>query len=378
MRLFVLVLFLFIRPLLATYVVVLGEESLDKKHRLQLFNLLLRGEPPRVYYESTLTNIEIECQRISPSIHIEWIPPALWQLAALHSFFLDHDIQKGILKCSGVGWQPISYDEMLHLHLPFATSLEEVVGVFDRQTLYIPELCDLFFKVNQAIASLYKRSGGSNLEMIRQAISELPPFGEWEARGFPFWKSPWIYNPQSAEIFYNALTNEDFFSKLVEIECIANKKGEWVLYRGYSGPGYPNTLEGGRTNSHALSFGSTLLGGVFFSLEACALTYSMPDPTSPHSFLALRVTPQEFDEVFRAGPLHPFVQMIVDGEMFHAHTKLGTDKLKSFNEQPTNGYFMKCNKNCVDPVGYIMSLRKTPRDLQAIFHSLCEKSGHIF
>jgi hypothetical protein len=212
--------------------------------------------------------------------------------------------------------------------------------------------------------------------MVRLALSELPPFEEWRSRGFPFWNSSWIYNQNSAAIFYSALMDEELLSRVIEIEKLAYEQGEWVLYRGYSGEGYPTTLQIGKNESHALSFGSTLLGGTFFSLEASALTYAKPHiDQGEWSFLALRVTRDEMQELFRIGPLHPFLQMLADGEMFHAHTKIAQDTLCT---TPLDGYFMACNKHCQDPVGYILALHTTPEQFEAKFQALCQKSGAVF
>ena len=206
------------------------------------------------------------------------------------------------------------------MRLSSAGSMEEIVECFDSESQSLPGLCELFFKVNQAIASLYKRADSSYAQMLHVAISELPPFNQWREKQFPFWTSPWIDNPNSARIFYDALKDEALLSTIVKIEQAAQENGEWVLYRGYPGSDPLSTLQLGESScSHALSFGSTLLGGAFFSLGAAALTYSKPDVQVTHNFLALRVSPHELKEIFRVGPLHPFVQLLVNGEMFHAH-----------------------------------------------------------
>jgi hypothetical protein len=216
------------------------------------------------------------------------------------------------------------------------------------------------------------------LEFLHLVLSEIPPFEEWQEKRFPFWDSPWIYNPSAAHLLYEGLQDKAMLSELLRIEQIAHDHGEWVLYRGYTGLGYPSSLEIDQGYSHALSFGSTLLGGIFFSLESCALTYSKSDPSIPNSFLALRVTPQEMHEFFRVGPLHPFIQMLVDGEMFHAHTKVSAQGYNGLNSFPVSGYFMKCNRHCIDPLGYILHPQISAQDLEIVFLSLCKKAGAVF
>lgn len=348
------------------------------QQKTQLFDLLMQGEPPHTFYHSATCDLKSECQKIAPSSRLEWIPPTLWQLAVLHAFFFDPEVQNGILACSGNLWEPLCYDEMLQRHLVSAQTVEEIVAFFDHQTKSLPNISELFFKANQAVASLYKRGDGSDSKIMQLVLSEIPSFSEWAERKFPYCSCPWIYNPHSIRLFYEALKDEPLLLNLLKIERIAHENGEWVLYRGYDGLSYPSTIQIGNKGSHALSFGSTLLGGIFFSLEASSLAYYKSETPDPHRFLALRVSPQELRKFFRVGPLHPFIQMLVDGEMFHAHTKVAADKSDEYREKSLDGYFMKCNKHCIDQTGYMLSLEMTPEDLERDFLTICEKSGHIF
>lgn len=105
------------------------------------------------------------------------------------------------------------------------------------------------------------------------------------------------------------------------------------------------------------------------------MTYSKPEHPAPHSFLALRVTPHELKELFRIGPLHPFIQMLADGELFHAHTKIASTTADEQQRKPLHGYFMECNKHCNDPIGYIVTYKMTAQELETAFRTLCERSG---
>ncbi|MCX6990009.1 MAG: hypothetical protein NTX49_02925 [Chlamydiae bacterium] len=375
--LFILFIFL-LSPLSATYLFVFEEKDLESSQKKNLFDLILKGEPPRAFYGDSPIDLKIACEKVSPKLQLKWIPPSVWQLAVLHSFFNDKNIQKGILACRGTTWEPLEYEEPLHGRLQSAGSLQDVIHSFDSHTASKPDLSDLFFRVNKAALTLYNRASGSELEMVHIAISELPPFSEWKKKQFPFWKSPLINNPNSAQNFYNGVTDKKLFSELVKIELSAHENGEWVLYRGFPGLGLPSTLEIDDTSSHALSFGSTLLGGTFFSLDATAMTYSRPETQGDHTFLALRVTPEKMKQLFRVGPLHPFIQMLSDGEMFHAHTKIGAKNQEEKTDKPRKGYFMKCNKSFTDPIGYAITEEMSPEELEKDFISLCKSSGHIF
>jgi hypothetical protein len=375
MNFLVAICLLLLTPLSATHIFFF-EKELGHNKKEQLFDLILRGEPPRVFY--TAFDLKQACHALDPSIRLEWIPPAVWQLATLHAFFHDQEIRNGILACAGSGWEPLGYEQSLHSHLASASSLEEIARHFDRETQSLPNLCPLFFLINKAIVQLYERAGGSDSEMMRLILAEIPPFDEWKQRQFPFWTSPWIYNPRSPEIFYTALKDDSLLSELIKIEWQAYQNGEWVLYRGYPGTGYPSTVQLGATHGHALSFGSTLLGGTFFSLDATALTYAKSDLAQAHQFLALRVTPEKLKELFRVGPLHPLVQLLVDGEMFHAHTKIAAPAPDAHKEKPLCGYFMKCNQHCQDSVGYILNLKMKSEELEEEFNSLCKSAGVLF
>lgn len=364
------------KPLLvaiATYLFTFESQEL----KTPLFELILKGEPPRTFYDTNPIDLKEECRKLSSSIRLEWIPPSLWQLGALHAFFHNPTIRDGILACSGPEWDPLTYERTLHHRLVSACSIEEIVSCFDQHSRSLPHLSELFFQVNQSIVALYHRAGRLYTEMLHLAISELPPFSIWREKGFPFWKSPWIYNPKAADIFYSAITDRKLFAEILNIEELAHENGEWVLYRGYPGLSFPSTIQIGHTQNHALSFGSTLLGGCFFSLEASAMTYAKPETSKEHSFLALRVPPKELRDLFRIGPLHPFLQLLVDGEMFHAHTKVAAKSSDEYASKPIEGYFMKRNKYCIDPIDYIITTTMTSEELEKSFHQLCEKSGFI-
>ena len=372
----VLIFLVALSPLSATYLLTFGENEISYEQKEQLFELILKGEPPRIFYDPNPIDLNAECHKLAPAVRLEWIPPSIWQLGVLHIFFHQPAIRDEILACCQQAWEPLEYEQPLHHRLTSAQNLDEILDCFDRHSRTFPHLCELFFQINQSLIALHQRAHGSDREMLRLIISELPPFHKWRAKGFPFWQSPWIHNSCSVEAFYSAIKDTTLLTEVLEIERLAYKNEEWVLYRGYSGIGYPSTLQLNAANSHALSFGSTLLGGTFFSLEAAAITYSKPITPTTHSFIALRVRPQELIDLFRVGPLHPFLQLLADGEMFHAHTKIATKD--SHEHKSLDGYFMNCNKRSVDPIGYITAPNMTPEELEKKFASLCERSSHIF
>lgn len=302
-------------------------DPLDDK----LYELLLKAEPPRSYYNETPVHLPAT---------LEWIPPTLWQLGMLHAYFHDEAIRQAILTL-----EPLQYEEELHAFLPHAESVSEVASLFDRAT---PPLSGLFFQVNQAICSLFENSDKA---MLHRILDDIPPFDQWKL------PPSYLTYPESPYNFYTALQDRALLEQVIHLERQAYEEGSWILYRGYQG--HLTTLETGTDGNHALSFGSTLLGGTFFSIEATALTYAGSD-----KFLALKVTPAEMKQFFRVGPLHPFLQLLADGEMFHAHTKVAS------TNQHLHGYFMKLNRQCNDPIGYILTYDFTPQELEESFIKL--------
>lgn len=238
---------------------------MGKQKQTQLFNLILRGEPPRSFYNESTWNLHSECKKLLPSLTLIWIPPSAWQIGFLHAFFHNTKVCEGVLKYLEVDWEPLEYEQLVHHNLPLMHSLQEIAELFDSYSQSFPDILqELFFHVNEHVRDLYDRAGGSDLKMVHLAVFELPPFKQWSERRFPFLKAPWVHNPGSAELFYGALQDAHLLSEVLKVERLAYERGEWVLYRGYSGVALPSTLQLDSIDSHALSFGSTLLGGSFF------------------------------------------------------------------------------------------------------------------
>ncbi len=52
MKTFLLIFSVAFSPLLGTYIFLFEEESLDQHQKMQLFDAALKGEPPRVFYDT--------------------------------------------------------------------------------------------------------------------------------------------------------------------------------------------------------------------------------------------------------------------------------------------------------------------------------------
>src|SRR5579885_3617501 len=129
LSLFTACLFFALGPLSASYVYFFDEGSLSHQQN-ELLALILRGEPPRCFYDEKPLDLERECHK--RGVRIEYLPTSLWQISVLHAFFHDKDVQRLILGCARQGWDPLEYEEEVHKLLPTARSLEEIGGCFDR------------------------------------------------------------------------------------------------------------------------------------------------------------------------------------------------------------------------------------------------------
>lgn len=116
MRIFLILLLSLLSPLSATYLFIFDEQQLDCDQKARLFELILKGEPPRQFHDSDPIDLETECHKLVPSLRLEWIPPSLWQLGVLHAFFHDPIIRNGILACCKHEWEPLGYEQSLHRH----------------------------------------------------------------------------------------------------------------------------------------------------------------------------------------------------------------------------------------------------------------------
>ncbi len=67
---------LVLSPLSATYLFIFGEEP-SYEQKMQLFELILKGEPPRIFYDSNPIDLNAECHKLASSLSLEWIPSAI-------------------------------------------------------------------------------------------------------------------------------------------------------------------------------------------------------------------------------------------------------------------------------------------------------------
>ncbi len=227
----------------STNIISFEEDLQSEDIKKQIFELAFLGEPPRSFYNQEPLSMNNELSKILPTAKLHWIPPTLWQLGMLHAFFQDKDIHEGILTCLGSSWDPMCYDDDVHFFLSKAENFDEILAFFDHKSKSLPNIINLFFKVNKALHKLYERSNFSSTKMLDIILDEIPDISQWKHEGFPFWKSPWIYNLNSPLLFYQALKDKKFVSKIMDIEEKAHENSSWVFYRGYSGEKLPSTLQ---------------------------------------------------------------------------------------------------------------------------------------
>lgn len=303
------------------------EEVVDADIKSELYARIMKDDGE---------NIVEACKSFLPSVTLEWITPTAWQVVALCEMYNDEAIKEEALALG-----PIEYEERVHSLIETG----DISSAFQPRHEYAP----LFFLLNKKISERYKVALGCQITMVKSCSFEGAQ---------PLYPYAYLTNPHSYELFFSALKDTELLFQLIEQETLAHRFGQRVFYRGYEGSGMPTTR-----GNHALSFGSTLLGGALFSVEACALTYSKPwNDALSWRFLAVRVGQEDIKELFRIGPLHPFLQLLSDGEIFHAHTKVLF--------APYTGYFMKINKNIKEPLDYFFALDTTAEDLESRLKSV--------
>ena len=168
--------------------------------------------------------------------------------------------------------------------------------------------------------------------------------------------------------------------KIIELEKEAHKKNLRLLYRGAQVvhltldnqkiPLYFLPLKGDYQDeelrlkkgmsSYSLSYSNSFLGGVFLSTDACAARYVLSDEV-PYIFHALNLSEEDLigQNLFCIPPLHPLVEMFMDGEWFHPHTKM----VKRFEGERCHGWFCKISRYFSDELGYIFRMDCTPEQL---------------
>ncbi len=324
-----------------------------------------------------------------------WVPPSLWQLSALHAYFHNEHIRNTINQfgytqnlyhpTEKAQWRqhpkratwPNNFDEVVIETLKKSLDQTDILPLYD-SFIHYEGLSDLFFALNDYILTLYKNNQQNYEKMLLNILDEIPPSSQWKENFFfPFYFSLFKDSSQDMECLGKALKNKELITALMHNEITAQQEQKIVFYRGYHqcDKNFPNPINSDTGESHALSFGTTLLGGVFYSTDACALRYTYHDNLSPNTFFTVNLTSKECLTYFRIGPLHPFLQLIADGEFFHAHTKAALDTPK---EKSVSGYYAECNRRIFDVTGYIFSythsLTELSQQLKELFHS----SGKLY
>lgn len=376
----------------ATYLVA------TKEANREIYRMLMIGDKPREIFSTEPGNLLNRLKKIDPDITIHWIPPAIWQLVAIDAYFHDPEVRSFV---NMIGYTqglfdpkereayithpqrntwPNNFDERIIKALITAENLQDIVRIYDDWIDY-PGLSTCFFRINNRALSLLKKK--TFTEVVNSIIKKLPPFEEWQENfHFPFLYCPYDDGKPHVTCLYHSLKDEPLLLKIIAIEMQAHDEKKNVFYRGYPScvGTFPDPIHQHTNEPHALSFGSSLLGGLFFSTDGCALRYATSDSLLSQTFFAVKISEEEVvgeKSCFRIGPLHPYLQLLSDGEFAHSHTKVVANSSKDNMYRSIPGYFAECNRNIFDPVGFVVTHQYTVDELADRLNTLFVQEGEF-
>ena len=120
----------------------------------------------------------------------------------------------------------------------------------------------------------------------------------------------------------NLLEPQDM-KRAIEIEYHSYASNKYPIYRAGT---ILDEKESSREGYRSISFGSTLLGGIFFNKGACAYCYLTPISERPIGYAVL-IDKKEYatgilSNMFYIPPLITILDLVARGEMFHVRTKV--------------------------------------------------------
>jgi hypothetical protein len=355
---------------------LMGDAPIDAKRRAY-HEVLAKEDYPVCLIQKHLPNersIQQKLEKIHPRLKAYWAPTSQFQFFVLKSFFFDRELQEFAKK---LGYSCGFYDKTdpeelkrfqkykeeqgVSWDLNIDEKIVEALSTKNRQTLtshyeklnHREDFCTFFLKMNDAF-----------LKDVRS--SEIPRQKEvWQKNHFPFLYSFNVGN--NIDLFLQLFQDHpEIIKKAVAEEIKAHNEGKFLIYRGAEAvqvdgerllffPLKAKKNDGSlvideEMDSFSLCYGSSLFGGCFLSLDACAARYAIPE-SAFHTFHALRLDQKSLleDPLFCIPPLHPFVELFVDGEWFHPHSIMGKHKEGTLRY----GWYAPSNRYFEDPLGFL-------------------------
>lgn len=242
-----------------------------------------------------------------------------------------------------------------------------------------PAATDFHLIVNNYILDTLKKNKLSIPSSVDDAIKILNSIDFWQllkvaTNGFYYGKGG------------KNLLNPTDMKRAIEIEYQAQPADKFVLYRGANvidDEKDPQTSAEDAISkrlNRSISFGSTLLGGIFQDDGACAYCYMAENEAKPirPTGYALLINKKEYahgplSNMFYIPPITTILDLLGRGEFFHSRSKV--PDLLTVNTLS----FQKASANLEPYIPYYQIVASTPEKAQEIYSNMLKyiKDNHI-
>jgi len=342
-----------------------SQEDLDKIHKIiinysypcYLGNGSIRGLAPddkkKIIYQELLFIREKMAEVGLSHITIIQIPRILYDLFNLHYTTSTDEVRSKFVTSASKMRFIFECDMKIETMAKYNALVHEYTESVKENILLLNEF------IIEELNSLAQRRGSSFVEFLSHIEEEYNAILE-----YLFERSLFIINAFLRSNY--GLTKED--TKNIFLQTIRFEQkyssGDAILYRGgvfdkdsliyHSPPGRSGStfdLPNGALQS--ISFNSSMLSGFVNDQSSCTLNYidkTMHSTVNKESrvndkikYSIRKFIPGELSNeasLFFIPPIHPFLQLYSQGELFHPRTKFGNDYV-----EVQNGELIKCEKN---------------------------------
>lgn len=312
-----------------------GSSITPQEHQL-IYNIMLENQfPTSIMYGSYVPN---EVEAINKSINqklpesniiASFIPPTLYELFVL-KFIKDNadnieNASNGVIeKSSGVvlvGEDPRNRASYVNTLISYKNWGRE--PKFFKELNLDSQVISFHLIINNFILDILNKNTLLAPRVVNDSIKIINSIDFWQQLRVSESGFYWVTKDRK-----NYLNPADM-KKVVEIEYDAQNKNKFVLYRGSSDIDYqyvPSKLFKSEFGNRSISFGSTLLGGIFGDSGACAYCYMSDFSTSPVGYALLidkkRYAEGDLSNMFYIPPLITLLDLLGKGEFFHSRSKV--------------------------------------------------------
>lgn len=389
------------------------------------YEICLGNDPLSVDYL-----MENKLQAIDPSLHCLWVPTSLFQFFVLKEYFEnssfrnyikelgyscclynknnkdEQDNWKNYTDKNGIKFIPKIDSKVINcLNCPETGSLKQIFHEVNTRR----DICAHFLALNRSFISWCQDQNGSedlyafvkDKKTIEILLKTLPkPFANWIGTNFPYAMAngndgdfrgflelltdlKTVVSVFESEVAAHQLNQEIIFRGAELVSLNLNEKVNKLLFLPWKGTHNANRefiLDGEEIESYALSYGNSFLGGVFFSLEACAAKYVHLNH-SEYAFHGIQLKRDKVANIkknlYAIPLLHPFAEMLSSGEWFHVHSKVAVKNPEDYSINKRCPGFLN-HPHFLDRTGFLLTCNSTPLQLGLELISLVGEKGIIF